>query len=61
MYKAKTLFVCESNNENLYLSSRNLSKSDVISVDELNTYAILNADKLLIEAEAVKKIEEILS
>jgi large subunit ribosomal protein L4 len=56
----KTLFVLGEKNSNLYLSSRNLERSKVITVDELNTYELLNADKLVLVESSVKKIEEIL-
>ncbi|MCF0166572.1 MAG: 50S ribosomal protein L4 [Bacteroidales bacterium] len=39
----RTLFVLPSNSDNIYLSSRNLQNVNVISVDEINTYAIMNA------------------
>lgn len=54
----KTLLVLPGNNENIYLSSRNLQKARVVSATELNTYELLNAGKLLITASAVKTIEE---
>lgn len=39
----KVLFVLPQNSENIYLSSRNLQNVNVITVDEINTYAIVNA------------------
>lgn len=39
----KVLFVLPENSANIYLSSRNLPEVQVITVDEINTYAILNA------------------
>src|SRR5699024_9793286 len=39
----KSLFVLGESNKNVYLSSRNLKKSEVVSASELNTYKILNA------------------
>ena len=56
----KTLFVLGEKNANVYLSSRNLQRSKVITVNELNTYELLNADKLVLVEDSVKKIEEIL-
>ena len=44
----KVLFVLPANSENLYLSSRNLPEVKVITVDEINTYAIMNANKMVI-------------
>ncbi len=56
----KTLFVVENENTNLYLSSRNLKKSNVIVASELNTYKILDALCIVFVGDSVKKIEEIL-
>jgi large subunit ribosomal protein L4 len=39
----KSLFVLSERNKNLYLSSRNLQNSKVITLSELNTYEIMNA------------------
>jgi len=39
----KSLLVLPETNKNIYLSSRNLEKSKVITVSELNTYDIMNA------------------
>ena len=39
----KSLLVLSEPNKNIYLSSRNLEKSKVITVSELNTYDIMNA------------------
>ncbi len=43
----KSLFVLKDRNNNLYLSSRNLQNSKVITISELNTYEIMNATTLL--------------
>jgi large subunit ribosomal protein L4 len=43
----KSLFVLKDRNNNLYLSSRNLQNSRVITLSELNTYDIMNATTLL--------------
>ncbi len=42
----KSLFVISERNKNLYLSSRNLQNSKVITISELNTYEIMNASAL---------------
>ena len=39
----KSLFVIDERNKNVYLSSRNLRNSKVITLSELNTYEIMNA------------------
>lgn len=43
----KVLFVLPKNSENIYLSSRNLPEVKVISVDEINTYTIMNANSMV--------------
>jgi len=54
----KTLLVLGAANNNVYLSSRNLKKAKVITADQLNTYDVLNAGKLLLTTGAVKLLEE---
>jgi large subunit ribosomal protein L4 len=54
----KTLLVLGSANNNVYLSSRNLKKAKVVTADQLNTYDVLNAGKLLLTAGALKTLEE---
>ena len=43
----KTLVVLPENSNNIYLSSRNLPEVKVITVDEINTYAIMNANHVV--------------
>ncbi|TSD63405.1 50S ribosomal protein L4 [Inquilinus sp. KBS0705] len=58
----KTLVVLAGvENNNVYLSSRNLKKTKVISVEQLNTYDVLNAGKLILTTGAVKTLEEALA
>jgi len=58
----KTLLViANAENNNVYLSSRNLKKTKVISVGQLNTYDVLNAGKLLLTSGALKTLEEALA
>jgi len=42
----KSLFVISERNKNVYLSSRNLQNSKVITLSELNTYEIMSASAL---------------
>ena len=56
----KTLIVVEELNDNLILSSRNLSNILLLSVDEVNTYDVVYADTMIIEEAAMKKLEEVL-
>ncbi len=53
----KTLFVMNGVNKNVYLSARNLKKSDVVTDSEISTYKIVNAQHLVIEESAIEKLE----
>ena len=53
----KVLFVLPQNSANIFLSSRNLPEVKVITVDEINTYAIMNANSLVL----VDGVQDILS
>ena len=44
----KVLVVLPENSANIFLSSRNLEWAKVITVDEINTYAIMNANSLVL-------------
>ncbi|MEZ7497364.1 50S ribosomal protein L4 [Flavobacterium sp. Arc3] len=57
----KSLFVLGDANKNVYLSSRNLKASSVVSSLELSTYAILNANNLVLLESSLEIIEENLS
>ncbi|QEE49403.1 50S ribosomal protein L4 [Flavobacterium alkalisoli] len=57
----KSLFVLGDTNKNVYLSSRNLKASNVVTTSELNTYAILNANNLVLLEGSLEGIQENLS
>jgi large subunit ribosomal protein L4 len=57
----KSLFVLGGSNNNVYLSSRNLKSSEVITNSELNTYKILNANQIVFLEGALEGIESNLS
>jgi large subunit ribosomal protein L4 len=57
----KTLVVVPEPDKNIYLSSRNLEGVSYITASNLNTYSILNADKILFVEGAIEKVEAILS
>ena len=44
----KVLVVLPENSANIFLSSRNLEWAKVITVDEINTYAVMNANSLVL-------------
>jgi len=57
----KTLLVIADIDKNIILSSRNLKKAKVVSVDQINTYDLVNADKVVISEGSVSKIEALLN
>ncbi|MGY8944392.1 MAG: 50S ribosomal protein L4, partial [Flavobacteriales bacterium] len=57
----KSLLVLGEPNNNVYLSSRNLRHSKVITNSELNTYQITNATSIVLFETAVAEIESILN
>ena len=57
----KSLFVLGDSNKNVYLSSRNLKASKVISSLELSTYDILNTNSLVLLEGSLEVIEDNLS
>lgn len=54
----KTLLVLNDLDANIYKSARNIQKAKVTTVDSLNTYDILHADKLILVEGAVEKISQ---
>lgn len=54
----KTLLVLSEDNKSIYLSGRNLPKTQVLIAQDISTYDILNADTLLIMEDAVNVINE---
>ena len=57
----KSLFVFDTSNINVYLSSRNFKGTQVITTSEINTYSILNAKQLVISESSLLSINENLS
>ncbi len=57
----KSLVVLGGSNNNVYLSSRNLKGSEVITSSELSTYKIMNANKVVLLEGALEGIESNLS
>ena len=53
----KSLVVLGGVNNNVYLSSRNLQRSEVVTNSELSTYKIVNANSLVLTESALEGIE----
>ena len=58
--EGKVLFITANDAENLYMASRNLGYVLVLMTDEINPYDLINADKVVVEEQAIKMIEEAL-
>ncbi len=58
--EGKVLFVTLDENEDLFMSSRNLGYAYHIMVSDINCLDLVNADTLVIDEGAVKKLEEVL-
>ena len=57
----KALIVTKERDNNLYLSGRNIQKMEITTVNDMNTYAVLNAKKVVLFETSVSEIENILS
>ncbi len=57
----KILVVTAGNNKNVYLSARNIPGAKVVSAESLNTYDILNANKVVIAEGSIEMIEKTLN
>jgi large subunit ribosomal protein L4 len=53
----KSLFVLEESNINVYLSSRNLKDVNIVNGSKINTYNVLNANKVVLSEESLEEIE----
>lgn len=53
----KALFVTPSADKAVYLSARNLQRVNTITASALNTYAVLNADVMVVEESALAVID----
>ena len=56
----KLLLVLPNIDKNVYLSARNLQRTNVMLASAINTYKILDADLLVITENSLKTIDEIL-
>jgi len=57
----KSLLVVGDSNKNVYLSSRNLQGSKVVTASQINTYDLMNAGSIILAESSIEKIENILS
>jgi large subunit ribosomal protein L4 len=52
----KSLFVLGESNKNVYLSSRNLKRSEVVNSSEISTYGVLNANSVVLSESSIEGI-----
>lgn len=57
----KTLLVLPEVNKNVYLSARNLQRTEIMTASALNSYKVLNADVLVVTENSLKAIDGILT
>ena len=57
----KLLVVLPESNKNVYLSSRNLQKSECIIAANVNTYKVLNADVMVVTEKSLEVINGVLN
>ena len=57
----KLLLLLPGVDKNVYLSARNLQRTEVMTASSLNTYKVLNADVLVVTENSLKSIDEILA
>ena len=57
----KTLLLLPEVNKNVYLSARNLQRSEVMTATALNTYKVLDADVLVVTEKSLEAIDGILN
>ena len=58
---SKVLLVINELDDNICLSSRNLGNVKVVLPSEVNTYDVVNSDKMVITENALKGLEEVLT
>jgi large subunit ribosomal protein L4 len=57
----KSVFVMDGQNNNVYLSARNLSNVKIVTNSSLNTYSVMNASKVVFLQSALEEFEANLS
>jgi large subunit ribosomal protein L4 len=57
----KVLMILGDQNDNVYLSSRNLGRVKVVTADSVNTFDVLNARKVVLAESSIEVIEKILN
>jgi len=53
----KSLFIVGDKNDNVYLSSRNIENTRVLTASDVNTYDLLHADQLILCESSIEKLQ----
>ena len=53
----EVLIITDEVTENLYLSTRNIPRADVIDTREMNPYSLIGFDNILMTKSAIEKVE----
>jgi large subunit ribosomal protein L4 len=53
------LLIVSERDQNVYLSARNVESLKLLSADQLNVFDLLHADKIIVTASALEKIQEV--
>lgn len=54
----KSLLLVSDKSKNVFLSSRNLKKANVSTVDEVNTYDLINAERIILCEGTLEQLKE---
>jgi large subunit ribosomal protein L4 len=57
----KTLLILPEVNKNVVLSGRNIQNAKITTADQINTYDLMHADKVIFVESAISKIETLLN
>jgi large subunit ribosomal protein L4 len=57
----KTLLVLPALNKNIVLSGRNIENAKITTVDQINTYDVMNADNVIFVESSISKVENLLN
>ena len=57
----KTLLVLPESNQNIVKSGRNIQNTKIITVNQINTYDVMNADQLIFVESSMSKIDTLLN
>lgn len=57
----KTLLVLAEVNKNVVLSGRNIQHAKITTADQINTYDLMNADRVIFVESSISKVENLLN